>query len=436
MPTLVAQFARLRGLEVRELRGDHGSLFPSSGSDALLASSFAAFSQLSPRERETLRASVELGATLYLRGGIENGLRYSLVPLVDLTFTVSVIAKVTNGRFSDQELIPAVLRGEQVSFPGVLPGACDLGGSVEPILLARGEDGAESPVVFACRAGKGTIICDVQPDAENSDAPLIWRLADPVQRCRIISALIAVDRAHGRDLSVPVPFNLTIDDIPLGYDYLNESMLEDFMLHLESRCAGAHLDCAWIPTSQRMSRRYVEILKAHGAGFLWHGMNRHVDHQKIADPSVDMEAGKRAMAINAERYGVQFQPMIIFPFERAHRSAEELVLKEGFLAGAEQPRHDEGAAMPYLRYSEDSCVHDSGLRFLHRYESQFLTRDRMLALGSLGMPILAFGHPRDVRLRRLSAIMERGGTFSHFDHVLDFAAEKGLPGQSLEAIAR
>ncbi len=435
MTTLVAQFARLRGLEVRELRGDQGSL-PSSGSDALVASSFTALSQMSPHDRESLRASVELGATLYLRGGIENGVRYSLAPLIDLTFTVSGIARVTRGRFTDQEMIPAVLRGEQISFPDVLNGAYDLSGSVEPILLARDENGAESPVVFACRAGKGAIICDVQPDDETSDAPLIWRLADPVQRCRIVSALIAVDRAAGRDLSAPVPFNLTIDDIPLGYDYLNESMLEDFMLHLESRCAGAHLDCAWIPTSQRMSRRYVEILKAHGAGFLWHGMNRHVDHQKIADPSRDMEAGKRAMAINAQRYGVHFQPMIIFPFERAHRSAEELVLKEGFLAGAEQPRHDEGAAVPaYLRYSEDSCMHDSGLRFLHRYESQFLTRDRMLALGSLGMPVLAFGHPRDVRLRRLSGIMERGGTFAHFDHVLDFAAEKGLPGRSLEAIA-
>jgi hypothetical protein len=246
-----------------------------------------------------------------------------------------------------------------------------------------------------------------------------------------------VDRAAGRKTSSPVAFNLTIDDIPLGYDYFNESMLEDFFAHLESRYAAAHLDCAWIPTSQRISRRYVEILKNHGAGFLWHGMHRHVDHQKIDDPAADMEAGRRAMDLNAQRYGVKLQPMIIFPFERAHRSAEELVLKEGFLAGAEQPRHDEGAAIPrYLRYSEDSCVHESGLRFLHRYEAQFLTRDRMLALASLGMPILAFAHPRDVRLRRLAGIVERGGAFSHFDDVLEFAAAKNLPGKSLEEIAR
>lgn len=90
----------------------------------------------------------------------------------------------------------------------------------------------------------------------------------------------------------------------------------------------------------------------------------------------------------------------------------------------------------YLRYASESCVHGSGLRFLHRYEADFLTRDRMLALAALGMPILAFAHPKDVRLRRLSRFMDRGGVYSHFDTVLDFAAAKNLLGRSLEEIAR
>ena len=60
----------------------------------------------------------------------------------------------------------------------------------------------------------------------------------------------------------------------------------------------------------------------------------------------------------------------------------------------------------------------------------------MIALASLGMPILAFAHPKDVRLRRLSRFIERGGTFSHFDEVLDFASAKGLAGRSLEGVAR
>jgi hypothetical protein len=436
LPKSAAQFAQLRGLEVLQITPSEASLGSADGGAALIAISFATLNQLTTRERESLRDSVNRGGTLYVRAAAGDGIRYQLAPLVEASFTVRLI-KVASYRFTDHEMIPAVLRGEESSLGGALNCAFDLSGPIEPILLARDEHGAESPVIFGYRVGKGAIICDVQPDDENSDSPLIWRLADPASRCANISALIAVERAAARDVSAPIPFNLTIDDIPLGYDYLNESMLEDFLAHIENRCSRVHLDCAWIPTSQRISTRYVEILKNHGAGFLWHGMYRHVDHQKIDDPVADLEAGKRAMATNQYRYNVQLQPMIIFPFERASRGAEELLLGEGFLGAAEQPRHDEGAGMPeYLRYSDASCVHESGLRFLHRYESQFLTRDRMLALAALDMPILAFAHPRDVRLRRLSGILERGGRFAHFDHVLDFAATKGLVGQSLEEIAR
>ena len=439
VPTLVAQYAQLRGLEVQHCPVSESS--PASGrfgSDPLIATSFAALNLMTPRERESLRASVSVGATLYIRGGAESGVRYQLAPLLDSSFTTGRITKVAAYRFTPHAMIPAVLRGEETPLRGALNCACDLSGSAEPLLLARDENGVEFPVAFAYRIVRGVVICDVQPDDETADSPLIWRLADPVQRCVNAGALIAADAAAGRDLSKPAPFNLTIDDIPLGYDYLNESMLEEFFSYIEKRCEHLHLDCAWIPTSHWIGRRYVEILKGHGAGFLWHGMHRHVDHQKIEDPEAEMEAGKRAMAENVRRYGIELQPMMIFPYERAHRSAEELLLKEGFLAAAEQPRHDEGAAeMPeYLRYSDASCFHDSGLRFLHRYEAAFLTRDRMIAIAALGMPILAFAHPKDVRLRRLSRFVERGGTFSHFDEVLDFAAAKGLPGRSLEAIAR
>jgi hypothetical protein len=278
----------------------------------------------------------------------------------------------------------------------------------------------------------------VQPEAEAIDTPLIWRLADPVQRCINSSALIAVERAARREVSRPAPFNLTLDDIPLGYDYFNEPRLKEFLAYIERRCANVHLDCAWIPDSQWLSRRYVDILKDHHAGFLWHGIHRHVDHRKLADPLAELAAGKRAMAANMERYRVELQRLVIFPYERAHHRVEHLLQNEGFLAAAEQPRHDESAPGEpgYLRYCRAWCTHPSGLRFLHRYEAAFLTRDRMLAIAALGLPILAFGHPKDVRLRRLSSLIERGGRFSHFDEVLDFAAAKNLPGRSLEEIAR
>jgi hypothetical protein len=331
-----------------------------------------------------------------------------------------------------------VLRGEETPFGDALACASDLSGSAEPLLLARNRDGVELPVVFAHRVGSGAIICDVQPAAQSIDTPLIWRLADPAQRCANISALIAVDRAAGREVSRPPPFNLTIDDIPLGYDYFNESQLEEFLAHIGRRCASVHLDCAWIPDSRWISRKYVGLLKDHGAGFVWHGIHRHVNHQNIDDPIAEMAAGKRAIAAIMERYGVEFQRMLIFPYERAHHRVEHLLQNEGFLAAAEQPRLDEDVPgeAEYLRYCNASCTHESGLRFLHRYEAAFLTRDRMLAIAALGMPILAFGHPKDVRLRRLASLIERGGTFSYFDEVLDFAAAKSLPGRSLEETAR
>src|SRR6202011_1025692 len=137
---------------------------------------------------------------------------------------------------------------------------------------------------------------------------------DPVKRCINIGALIAVDRAGARNTSKPVSFNLTIDDIPLGYGYFNEQGLEGFLAYRENRCPDVHFDCAWIPSSQQISRRYLEILKHHRARFLWNGMLRHVDHQKIEDPRAEMEAGKRAMEKIARSFEVQLQPIMIFPF--------------------------------------------------------------------------------------------------------------------------
>ena len=389
-------------------------------------------------QRASLRAAGASGATLYLRGGVAEGVRHQLAPLADSSFTAGAMNRAWSYRFTSHDFIPAALRGEETPFGLALICVTDLSGPAEPLLLARDREGREYPVAFAYRVGSGAIICDVQPDGEAIDTPLIWRLADPAQRCVNSSALIAVERAARREVSRPVPMNLTIDDIPLRYDYFNEPRLEEFLAHIERRCGSVHLDCAWIPDSQWLSRRYVDILKEHRAGFLWHGIHRHVDHQKLDDPLAEMAAGKRAMAAIMQRYGTRLQPMVIFPYERANHRVEAILQNEGFIAAAEQPRHDENdaGAPEYLRYCSASCTHASGLRFLHRFEAAFLTRDRMLALAALGMPILAFGHPKDVRLRRLSSFIERGGTFSYFDEVLDFAAAKNLPGRSLEEIAR
>jgi hypothetical protein len=437
-PILAEQFARLRGLEVRNCTAsEFVAMSARTGGDPLIATNFATFDRMSPHERETLGALVNSGATLYIRGAAVEGNRYRLAPLVESSFTVGCAPAVPSYRFTRHPLIPVVLRGEKMRLGVSLNFVRDMSGPIEPIIFACHDDGTQSPVVFTDRCGKGAVICDVQAEDATAAMPVVWRLADPVQRCINIGALIAADRASARNVSKPVSFNLTIDDIPLGYDYFNEAPLEDFLAYAENRCPGVHFDCAWIPSSQQISRRYLEILKHHRAGFLWHGMLRHIDHQKLEDPRAEMEAGKLAMEKIARSFKVQLQPMMIFPFERSHRSTEELLLEAGFLGAAEQPRHDEDAALPeYLRYSAPWCAHESGLRFLHRYESTFLTRDRMIAIAALGMPILAFGHPKDVRLGRLARFMDRGGTFAHFDELLDFATAKSLRDRSLEETAR
>jgi len=432
-PTLLSQFARLRGIEAHYCAG------ADSPGASLLAISLADLDRMSARERENLRASVNAGSTLYLRGAAAEGARYQLAPLIESSINVARVTKPVAYRFTHHPMIPSSLRGEEGRLSEALVCISSQSGiAPEPILLARDVDGVEFPIAFAWRHGRGAIVCDLQPEETEADTPLIWRLADPVQRRIAVSALVAVDRAAGRELDRPIAFNLTIDDVPLPYDYFNEPMLERFFAHVERRHPDFHLDCAWIPSSHWIGRRYLEILKHHKTGFVWHGLYRHVDHQKIENLAAEMNAGKRATAANIERYGIRLQPMLIFPFERAARRAEELLLKEGFVAAAEQPRADaDPQEQPaYLRFAGDSCVHQSGLRFLHRYEADFLTRDRMLALAALGLPILAFAHPKDVRLRRLSRFVERGGVFSHFDQVLDFAAAKNLTGRSLEEIAR
>lgn len=438
-PTLAAQFARLRGFTANHCPTAEGLLPPvSPAAGHFIATSFATLARMSNRDRETLRSLVSGGAVLYLRGDGEEGARYSLAPIVEGSFVVSPLGCADSCRFTRHPMVSRVLHDEEGVFGLPIHAASELSGAAEPLMLACGRDGSRLPVIFAYRTGKGAVMCDLQPDEPGADSPIVWRLADPVQRCANIGALIAADHAGGRDASAAVAVNFIIDDVPLPYDFFNEPILEGFLEHLNARLPGAHLDCAWIPQSQLTSRRYVEILKRHGVGFLWHGLWRHIDHRGLEDPAADFAEGKRAVERICSRYGVSLQPVLVFPMERADTLCERVVLENHFLAGTEQPHEDDpdSESPMYLRYSTAFNVHESGMRFLHRYESKFLTRDRMLAMAALGAPILAFGHPKDVGLKRLSRFMDRGGSFSHFDHILDFAAAKGLAPRSIGEIAR
>jgi hypothetical protein len=64
-----------------------------------------------------------------------------------------------------------------------------------------------------------------------------------------------------------------------------------------------------------------------------------------------------------------------------------------------------------------------------------LDRNRMLALATLGMPIIALAHPNNLGVQRFRPTRDQMGP-SYFDRIARFAAEKSLRPMSLENIAR
>lgn len=438
-PLLVAQFARLRDLEI-EFRpvGDGGFASIPAQPKTLVVASIEQVNRLGGQERRLLRSIVDNGGTAYFRGAVRCGNDYSLAPFEDRCFSVARWNRASGYRLADNSLVPRVVAAEQVTGDFDLPVAQGLGPAAVPLLLAR-QDGNERPVIFAFRSGAGVAIYDVNPDEEGPEAPLLDRLADPRGRYANIGALIAVDRAAGRDTDYLPSYNLTIDDRPANFDYFTVAEIEGVLRHISERCPQTHIDFAWIPSHQYPSRRYVDVLKKFRTGIVWHGFCRHVDHRTLHDPRLEIGTGRRLVRHLADKFGMHWQPIMIFPFEKCSTESLETLKHEGFLASAEDPdfapeRYE--AAPRYLRGSVPlygSLTRDFPI--LQRHSVNCLTRDRMLALAVLGLPIIACAHPDDIGITRFSRFLGRGGSFSHFDPVLDFVRAKGLPSQSLEGIA-
>ena len=76
-----------------------------------------------------------------------------------------------------------------------------------------------------------------------------------------------------------------------------------------------------------------------------------------------------------------------------------------------------------------------GFGILCRYLMPRLTRDRMLVMAALGLPIVAYAHPGDVEPRRLSRVWERARHATYFDRMSNFPSSKRLRARSLEQIA-
>jgi len=435
--TSAGRYARLRGLGDR-----YAELAPEEalGEDVCLIGARAGdFRRLAASQGTCLKQLVTGGAVLYLRGPFPAG-DFSLAPLSDLRFNLDEEVTSSSCRFTHDDLLPAVLMGETVECTQKLPHVRGLDGAVHPLLVACAPHGGEWPLVFAQMVGQGVVICDLQaeePPASTVQRPILHRLSEPRGRCADAGALIAARRAS-RAAPVPPSYDLVLDDRPRSFEYGREAALRGWLTHMAGLCPDVHVDFAWTPSQYHPSRAYVQTLKAYGAGFVWHGFHQHVDHRRLSRPEAALAQGRLLVESICRRFGVRFQPIMIFPYERATPETMRRLKRAGFIASVESL--DNGGAEethlpPFLRYSSPFQSLYAGLfPVLRRHALTTLNYDRMLALGALELPIIAAAHPGDFGLRHFRRLRD-GGSKERFDKVLMFAASKGLRSRSLEEIA-
>jgi hypothetical protein len=436
-----ARLARLRGAPLTHCR-DAEALPGEAARRAMIAIGASRLPQLSAYQRSHLANAVSQGATLYVRGAAPVAGKLRLAPFAPLDAPIASEGRALGYRFTESPMLPAALRGEEVAgglldSPGVERGFLP---QAEELLVVRHVDGIERAAIFALQCGDGCIIHDLNPEDETgADTPIVARMACREARHLYAGALVAANRAAGIDPECLPPFNLTVDDRPVNYDPFNVVPVSALLRHIESLCPGTHTDFAWTPRHAHPSRSYVEAMKQFSIGFAWHGLYRHVDHRVIANPAADLARGRRTVGRIEHRFGIRFQPIMIFPFERAATGQFPMLARAGFVASVEEPRLA-SCSDPHRPASpgDSMAAHvdaDTGFVVLHRYPAVSLTRDRMLAMAALGLPIIALAHPEDVGLRRFSRFWDRGGDVSHFDEVLKFASYKGMPSRSLYDIA-
>jgi hypothetical protein len=438
-PTLAVQFARLRGFEVDFWSIDVGRAPAAPArSGHLVALRFDLLRNAEEPLRRWLRESLNAGAILYVRGGLETETSCPLAPVADVNLRVARQRRAGCYRFTEHPLLPAAIRNEQAEGCFVLAGAEGLPDNARPLLVTRHFDGANRASIFAIELGRGCAIFDLSPQAGFDQGPIVQRLAEPASRAVNAGALVAADRAAGRDPERPSALGIVIDDRPANFDYFNSTNIEQLLRHLQTRLSDVHVDFAWIPDQTRPSHRYVETLKRFNAGFVWHGFLHHVDHRRVRDPAADFERGARLVAEIGRRYRVRFQPVMIFPFEKDSAETDEVLKRGGFLAKAISlgPNPSFEHQVPHYAYRSRPRRRNNGVAVLYRDSLHELTRERMLAHAALGLPVISVAHPADLALRRFSFLPGVGsGTPDHFDPVLDFASEKGLRPKSLEEIA-
>ena len=392
---------------------------------------------LPARDKLAIKRWAEAGGTVYLRGPLEPGHKCTLAPLVDAEFECSIHASA-GYRFSKHWILPVALAGENTVFQKIVSIAGGLPPGALPLVMSMDNSGHESPIIFAIEVGAGIVICDLTEEIDEAAMSLIAGLSDPRTRPAYVGALAAIDYAGGRDVSLSAPVNLVIDDRPINHDFFNCGRTERFLRHLDARCPGIHTDFAWTPDQTRVHHRYVDILRNHNTGYVWHGFMRHLDHRSIMDLETDLKRGRKLIDEIVQKYDVRIQPVMIFPYEKDSPVCDELLKRSDFIAKVQSFDPDINAVpRSYFRLRStriDRPAPIAQFNVLLREEETKLTRDRMLALAALGLPIIALAHPNNLGVQRFRPTLDSMGP-TYFDRVLRFASEKSLRPMSLENIA-
>ena len=147
--------ARLRGLEVEVCPADWAAIpSPSSARNQLIAINFAQLALAEPDARARLREAAENGATIYVRGALEPGRRFSLQPFSAQQFEF-LNTPADGYQFSTHPILPDAIAGESVTAQLNMPMAVGLDHSVRPIVSSVDRSGFALPSIFSIEVGAG-----------------------------------------------------------------------------------------------------------------------------------------------------------------------------------------------------------------------------------------------------------------------------------------
>jgi len=444
LPAVITQYGQLYGLDCKEWKrnepGDH--VYGHDAQAIVVGLSYRSLRSLGNERALQLRNLVRRGATVYVRGGFLSKQSCSMSPIVDVNFSHTQGREGSLYRIESNSQVPAVLHEETGCADSPLAYAVGLPANAVPLASTQLETDEWCPFLFAIKCGAGVVICDLLPDSPSValEVPIVERIASSSKRHAELGALVVARLATGLSPERRPPLNLIVDDRPANFDLLNTQNLCRWLQHVGAQFPDAHVDFAWTPDQLYPARSYIKTMKKFNTGVVWHGFKHHVDHRESVNLADDLRGGIQMVSQIERRFGVEFQKIMVFPFESFGVEALPILQRENFLATFAKPVASDDLWSRLPSFMDRSLpLHEqfAGVfPVLRRHSCDSLTQDLMLGRAALNLPTIVVIHPDEIGLRRWPYPPLPQGKRTHCDGVLSFAAAKKLESCSLEEIAR